>query len=108
MMHAHQLALPLRLPADIEVRSRIAAQMFCEHMRCSIARSLCIAYQMGDATLAPGDARRLAARTPPHCRTGECRQGIGVLLRAGVLEHSRCPTCHGCGRVPRERSNNRC
>jgi hypothetical protein len=98
-----QMPLPLHLPHDMAMRAHVASQMLCEHMRCSLSRSLCIAYQMGDDSLTATEAARLRGRTPPHCRSGECRQGIGVLLRAGVLEHSRCPTCHGCGRVPRER-----
>ena len=98
-----QLSLALRLPADMLVRARLAQQLWCEAQHASLARSLCIAYQIGDPTLPPNARMRLEARAPAFCRSGQCRQGVGVLLQEGVLERAQCPTCAGCGWVPRER-----
>ena len=99
-----QQQLPLRLPADLQVRAVLASQMWCEALRCSMSRERCVAHQteVPRRTAVSGVVKRPLV-IPPQCRSGQCRQGIAVLLEAGILRRAKCPTCCGCGWVPAER-----
>jgi len=100
MQTALQLDLPLALPADIVIRSRLARQMLCEKLRCSMDIETCIARQTGQPRRTVHGNARWHRTRDPYCQSGDCKQGLGVLLRAGLLSWARCPTCSGCGRVP--------
>jgi hypothetical protein len=83
----------LELPFCGTVSARIAVLMLCEHHKCSIAVERCISRQTMKGRI--GVAQ--------YCQSGDCAQGLSVLLASGVLQKARCPTCRGCGWVPKER-----
>jgi hypothetical protein len=92
-----QLELPLRVaPADCVAAIR-ARSFYCEHYRCTLTREACIERQQA----APVRHGKQAPRDE-WCAGGRCLQGLGVLIDAGLIEHRRCPLCHGKGKVPRE------
>jgi len=103
-----QLELALRLPVDLAIRARLAAQLYCQHLHCTMAREHCIANQLQEPrrTKFKGAVKH-AVHAPPHCRSGQCKQGLAVLLEERLLARTSCPTCAGCGWVPKALTSTR-
>lgn len=116
MRRAVQLELPLPLAREDQVRAMLGRGFYCAHLRATIQRGRCHAAQLSVAPRARGAARPTAERAPvtggakwgasrgaDYCRSGECAQGLRILLEDGLVERAACPTCAGCGWVPRAR-----
>lgn len=104
-MRALQLTLPFTPSPDLRAALAaiaLASGMLCERMRCRVDLAQCIAWQTGeDPRTAVHGARKWVRQRDPFCRSGRCKQGLGVLLQAHIMERKQCPGCGGCGWVPR-------
>lgn len=109
-----QLLLRLSESPDDERRAVLARGFYCAHLRATIARSQCHAWQLEAPPQARGAARRKGKRgavqggakwvtrspAAAYCRSGACEQGKGILAEDGVLQRRLCPCCRGRRWVP--------
>lgn len=88
---------------DKMVEQALASCFRCEHMRCVMSRATCVRNQIGKPVRTrESGARLIRSPPPPHCRSGQCRQGLEILIEDGLVKKSTCPTCNGCGWIATE------
>ena len=93
MQTSAQLSLAIRLPPpDPSVWLKQQA-IFCARLRCSIPRRDCARRQ-------EPKSGRISERGYGPCQSGECLQGLKVLVELGKARKAVCECCGGAGWVP--------
>ena len=92
------LALPEQ---EREKRAVLARGFLCRFFKARMSREECARRQLRKrrVTSLAGAPKPEAARDA-HCPSGRCRQGLGVLVKAGLARVRPCPACGGCGGLP--------